>query len=58
MVEVTGNAAELGRVTLEERWASVTGTSAAPFVPRSAKGDAMIRFVRTFRKPDSTAILA
>ncbi len=55
MAEVTGHAAELGRQTLEMRWASVTGAIAPGYAPINVPADSLVQFPRTFPKPHSTA---
>jgi phosphatidylserine/phosphatidylglycerophosphate/cardiolipin synthase-like enzyme len=54
--EIIGHGAELGRFTLEQRWASNTGGPApTAFVPGTEKNITFIQFVRTYGKPDQHA---
>jgi phosphatidylserine/phosphatidylglycerophosphate/cardiolipin synthase-like enzyme len=54
--EITGRAAELGLLTLEERWASVAGTAFTPnFVPSGSDTHTTVQFCRTIPKADAAA---
>jgi phosphatidylserine/phosphatidylglycerophosphate/cardiolipin synthase-like enzyme len=61
--EIIGRAAELGRLTLEERWASVKSAQphASPtlfrplFMPRKGNNHTSVQFVRTYGKVDQHA---
>jgi Phosphatidylserine/phosphatidylglycerophosphate/cardiolipin synthases and related enzymes len=64
--EIVGHGAELGRLTLEERWASntaqaqyaaevVLGLAPTAFVPGREKNSTFVQFVRTYGKPDQHA---
>jgi phosphatidylserine/phosphatidylglycerophosphate/cardiolipin synthase-like enzyme len=60
--EITGNAAELGRFTLEERWTSVTDPKATyqPVFKRNPPGSdhTLVQFLRNYGKPDQHATTA
>jgi phosphatidylserine/phosphatidylglycerophosphate/cardiolipin synthase-like enzyme len=54
--EITGRGAELGVLTLEERWASLKGiTGLAPsFMQRTGNNHTFIQFVRNYGKADTS----
>jgi phosphatidylserine/phosphatidylglycerophosphate/cardiolipin synthase-like enzyme len=58
--EITGGAAELGRLSLEERWASVTKADFKPEFKRHPPGSdhTLVQFCRNYGKPDQHAVTA